>query len=137
MEMNAYCPGYIDSLSNPLDGQMGIIVSSWDNRNKRGTDTADFETKHTCPESANSCASAMAVISELKIKQWGEDRDPKEPEGWPYTDPRPEPEGGNEEEDGDNGNDHDYNVTPLPPTPPEPLPPQPVPAEWEPFIVDS
>lgn len=117
---------------------MGIILSSWDNRNARGADTADFETKHTCPQSADSCASAMAIISEVKIKQWGSDEASAKPTLWPWIDqdPRPEPEGGDEGEDGgDDGSD--FNYTPLPPTPPEPLPPQPVPAEWEPFIVDS
>lgn len=65
---------------------MGLILSSWDNRNAR---TDSIETANKC-FIADSCSSSMATFSEIKVKQWGSNEDKEMPDDW--VDPHPEPD---------------------------------------------
>ena len=45
MDLEDYCEGEFGNLSKKMDGKMGLIMSSWDNRNSR---TNSIETGNKC-----------------------------------------------------------------------------------------
>jgi hypothetical protein len=47
MILEADCRNYINQLNNDIEGGMGIVFSSWDNRSGKH---ADFEVGRWCPE---------------------------------------------------------------------------------------
>ena len=86
MILKAYCPGEFGHLNKAMDGKMGLILSSWDNRNAR---TDSIETGNKC-QIASTCNTSMATFSEINIKQWGYNWPQVKPKEW--IDPHPEPE---------------------------------------------
>jgi len=131
MKLETYCPDSFGPLNKAMDGKMGFIMSSWDNRDAR---TDSIETYNKCPQMAASCDSAMATFSEVKFKQWGYNEaekipnpnDPDDPNNW--TDPHPEPDNIPDPVDPDENEDNDDNTDDT--DPPQPLP---VPAVWKKF----
>ena len=86
--MEADCgDDYLNALSNPLEGQMSLVFSSWDNR----ADLVDFEM---CSAVANNCDDARTVISDFQVYSYfsAEDRpEPPKPEPTPAPEPSPSP----------------------------------------------
>jgi len=73
-----------------MDGKMGLILSSWDNRDARAD---SIETANKC-QIASSCSTSMATFSEVTVKQWGSNyrvvKPKKDEKDW--VDPHPEPD---------------------------------------------
>jgi len=86
MDLEDYCSGEFGHLNKAMDGKMGLILSSWDNRNAR---TNNIETGNKC-QMASTCNTSMATFSEINIKQWGYNEPVVIPPDW--VDPHPEPE---------------------------------------------
>ena len=105
--LEADCGDYIAQLSGPIEGNMGYVVSAWDNTDGQN---ADFECEGACPAPAASCAGAVNSVSDFKFWQYGYNEDQPEP--------TPEP---------DSDDDEDNEPTPTPPQP----------ADFEGFVANS
>ena len=88
MVLEADCSGYLEALSNNIEGGMGLAFSSWDNRDY---ERADFECEGMCPEPAPTCNNAMNQISNIRVEQWGYNEDRPDPNPEPNPDPTPDP----------------------------------------------
>lgn len=66
--LQADCSDYISMLSDPVEGNMGYVLSAWDNRTG---DNADFECEGHCQTPAASCDNAVNSISNFKFEQYG------------------------------------------------------------------
>jgi len=89
--MEASCEDYLKDLTVPIEGQMGFIVSAWDNRDYRG---GDWECYDDCPVAADSCDNASFQIENFNVFQWG------------FTEDIPEDDE-DDNDDGDDGDDED------------------------------
>ena len=59
------CSSYLKSMNElTIEKQMVYVFSTWDNRDKQGT---DFESTTSCPAPAASCNSASASFSNIKF----------------------------------------------------------------------
>ena len=84
LEMEAVCPeNYLSPLDYTIEGNMGFVVSSWDNRDGAN---ADFECKGTCPRAADTCEYSQVSIDNFMAVQAYSNEDPP-----PTPDPSPEP----------------------------------------------
>ncbi len=61
--MMADCPDYISRLSENIEGKMGIVCASWDNRSGSA---ADFESDQ-CTSPASTCTDSDISISNLVV----------------------------------------------------------------------
>ena len=93
ISIEAECPGYLDGLSNVIEGGMGIAFANWDNRNGM---MADFEDSDMC-STASSCDNTQVNISDFRIITSG------------YTEEMPEEES-EDEDDGDNDGDDETDA---------------------------
>jgi hypothetical protein len=89
MTLEKDCQGYLEAISDTIEGNMGFGFSNWDNRDGS---MADFECAETCPTAASSCDSSVSVVSDFRVETWG------------YTEDKPD---NNDDDDGDDGNDGD------------------------------
>lgn len=70
IDFEADCREYLDPLNGPIEGSMGIVLSSWDNR-----DFAEkFELEQGQSPSA-TCDDANSVIKNFSVKEWGATED--------------------------------------------------------------
>lgn len=83
----SYCPDEFGYLNRAMDGLMGLILSSWDNRDER---QMSIETANRC-QITSSCSTSMATFSEVSIMQWGSNEDIYVPPFWEDLYPEPEP----------------------------------------------
>ncbi len=88
MQLLANCGDYVQSLGGPIEGSMGIVLSSWDNR---GYDFGSWECQGACPTSAETCENGQSIISNISVARYGSNEDPYDPEPTPEPEPSPEP----------------------------------------------
>ena len=79
MMLEADCRGYIETLSDELQGQMDILFSTWGNISEAD---ASFPITDVCPNgAASTCGgSAKAMIADVKIRTSGSSETPPPPE---------------------------------------------------------
>lgn len=53
--MQANCGDYVSGLGGPIEGNMGIVMSSWDNRSYN---FGEWECNGTCPQAAQTCGGS-------------------------------------------------------------------------------
>jgi outer membrane biosynthesis protein TonB len=86
--MEADCgDDYLNALTQPIEGEMGLVFSSWDNR----AGLVDFEM---CSANANNCDDARTVINNFQVWSYfsAEARpEPVKPEPTPAPEPSPQP----------------------------------------------
>ena len=82
---------YFNALTNAIEGDMGLVFSSWDN----SAGLEDFDIDGTCSV-VGSCDSARTIINNFNVNRYGsnEDRetDPEPPTPEPPTPEPPTPE---------------------------------------------
>lgn len=89
MVLEADCRDYLKQLDVDIEGNMGYVFSTWDNRDGQG---ADFECPGECPEPASTCDGAVNALRDIKFYQWGYNEDPPEEESEDEEDEDPAPE---------------------------------------------
>ena len=92
MTLEKDCQGYLEAISDAIEGKMGFGFSNWDNRDGS---MANFECAETCPSPASSCDSSISMISDFRVETWG------------YTEDKPDNNDDNDNDDDDGGNDGD------------------------------
>jgi len=60
------CPGYIEPLSDGIEGNMGIIFSNWNNN--KGIEDFELDSGQS---PVDSCANASSTISNFHIYTYG------------------------------------------------------------------
>jgi|Transcript_23508 hypothetical protein len=79
--MEADCQDYLVALNNPIGGNMGLVMSTWDNVSGQET----FDSSAT--SRATSCDGASQTISNIVVRQWGSTENPSEDDSDPQPDP--------------------------------------------------
>jgi hypothetical protein len=70
IDFEADCRDYLGALNRPIEGGMGIVLSSWDNR--------DFSEKFELDKGQSpsaTCNNANSVIKNFSVKEWGSTQD--------------------------------------------------------------
>jgi hypothetical protein len=64
MLLETDCEDYLSSMSAVLQGQTGVVLSAWDNRDGR---ELDLSLSETCEQPASTCDGAVNAISDVKV----------------------------------------------------------------------